>query len=65
MILKYIIHSTYDGFLANRDIVCFTANPKGAKTFNSYSDAKSYGNNMTSDKKLTGGAWHVLAIPQI
>jgi hypothetical protein len=63
MKLVFVIHSTYDAFLAERDQICFTANPKGARRFNSYYEAEHLANRLERDKKLTGGAWIILAIP--
>lgn len=62
MKVLYLLHSTYDAFLADRDVITFTANVRGAKKFNSYNDAYTFGNNMQKDNKLSPNNWHVLAI---
>lgn len=63
MKLQYMIYDTYNAFLADRDVVTFTANIKGVKKFTTYSDAYVYGQNLLKDGKLTGGMWYVLALP--
>lgn len=58
-----MIYDTYNAFLADRDVVTFTANIKGVKKFATYSDAYLRGERLVNDGKLTGGMWHVLALP--
>lgn len=58
-----MIYDTYNAFLADRDVVTFTANIKGVKKFALYNDAYLRGERLVKDGKLTGGMWYVLALP--
>ena len=59
---KFVIHSIYDGFLADRDQIVFTANLKGARKFKSAADAKVMSEKLEKDGKLVPKGWHILGM---
>ena len=65
MKFKFLIHSTYDAFLSDREQTTFTANVKGAKTFKSYYEAEHYAFKLEAVNKLTHKSWHILGLPQL